>query len=456
MFNMSKYFGDRDFYKQTARIAIPFALQNMLMSGQSMIDTMMVTRIGMVSSVGTAAQVDTLCGLISYGCNGGISMFASQFFGAGDKKSLKKCLGFSLVLVLTNAVFWALAATFFGEQILRFYLNDDEVIRYSLQYLNIAKFSLLLGAFNYSFSNLFRATQQARVTLIASICSTITNVAMNYLLIFGVGPFPEMGIRGAATATLIAQCVSIAILVSYAFITHQDFLGSFSEVFGFNMAFVKPILARIAPLILNESTFGFGQTLFIKAFGELGKQPMDAYYVGNQIFNLLTFVIYGYGSSVEILLGARLGSGKLDQARKESDYHIGLGGIISVILVSILLLFARPLVAIFGLADPATAEMAVLVVYAFAVKASLRLYNYMIFCILRSGGDSAVIPLLDSGLEWLVGIPLAFLSVKVFGITSIALVLLITQAEQLVRFIFGIRRVKKYRWVNDLTETVSG
>ena len=455
MISMSRYIGDKEFYKKTARIAIPFALMNMLMSGQAMIDTMMVTRIGMVSAVGTAAQIDTLCSLISYGCNGGISMFASQFYGAGDKRNLKRCLGFSLILVVSNALFWILLATLFGEQILRFYLNDDEVIVHSLQYLQISKFSLLLGAFNYSFSNLLRSTQQAKISLAASICATVTKVTMNALLIFGLGPFPALGIRGAALGTIIAQCVSVCILLSYSFATHQAFLGSFKEVFGLDKEFVKPILAKIGPLILNESTFGFGQTMFIKAFGALGKQPMDAYYVGNQIFNLLTFIIYGYGNAVQILLGADLGRGNLENARRDCDYHIGLAGFLSAVLVTFLLVFARPLVTLFGLSDPATSSMAVLVVYAFAVKASMRLYNYMIFCVLRSGGDASVIPFLDSGLQWAVGIPLAFASVHLFGLKNIALVLLITQAEQLIRFVLGMRRVKQYRWVNDLTKTVA-
>jgi Na+-driven multidrug efflux pump len=78
----------------------------------------------------------------------------------------------------------------------------------------------------------------------------------------------------------------------------------------------------------------------------------------------------------------------------------------------------------------------------------------MIFCILRSGGDAKVIQFLDSGLEWLVGLPCAFLCVKVLGMTNIAVVLLITQLEQLIRLIFGMKRVRSYQWANDLTQLV--
>jgi hypothetical protein len=155
----------------------------------------------------------------------------------------------------------------------------------------------------------------------------------------------------------------------------------------------------------------------------------------------------------QILLGTELGRGKIDNAKRECDYHIGLSGIISAVLVIFLAVFAKPLVGLFRLNDPAVEQLAVWIVYVFAIKSSMRLYNFMIFCVLRSGGDAKIIQFLDSGLEWSVGLPSAFISVWL-GITNIAVVLLITQVEQLVRLVLGMRRVKTYKWAKDLTKTV--
>ena len=449
-----KYIGDKDFYKQTWKLAFPFALQNMLLSGQGMIDTLMVTRIGMVSAVGTAAQIDTLSGLVSYGVNGGIAMFASQFYGANDSKNLKRCTGLSFILVLSNALFWILMATFFGKEILSFYMSDPVVLENGLLYLKYMKFSLFTGSFSYCLANMYRSTGQAKIALHVSMMSTFINVLSNFLLIFGIGPFPKLGVVGAALGTIIAQTFGSSILLIHSIYTRQEFIGSFSEMFLLDKSFVKPILKRMAPLIINEGTFGFGQTLFIKAFGQLGKESMDAYYVGNQIYNLLTFVIYGYGNAVQILLGKRLGAGEIIEAQKESNYHIGLAGVISIFLVSFLLIFGKPMISLFGLESEISKTLAVGIVYVLALKASMRLYNYMIFCILRSGGDSKIITILDSGLQWAIGIPLAFISVNILNLTSITLVLLVTQTEQLIRVILGMIRVKSYRWANNLTKVV--
>ena len=448
-----KYIGPRWFYEDTWRIAFPLALQSVLMSGQSMIDTLMVSWIGMVSAVGTAAQIDTLSGTISYGIVGGIGMFSSQFFGAKDYKSLKKCMGIGLILVMTNALFWILMATFFGREILGFYIQDEEVINNGLQYLQFMKFSLFIGGISFCFSNMFRSIRQPRVALVISILTALMNITLNYLLIFGVDPIiPALGVRGAGIATVISTTFSAICYIVYSISTKQPFLGSFKEMFGFSFDFVKPILSRILPLLINESIFGVGQTLFIKAFGMLGKTQMDAYYVGNQIFNLLTFIIFGYGNAVQILLGVKLGAGKIEEAKEERHYHMGLSLILSTALVIFMIIFGRPMVSLFRIADPIAENLAVLIVDVFAVKASMRLFNFVIFCILRSGGDAKIIQFLDAGLEWLVGLPAAFICVYFFKMESLPLVLLITQVEQLVRLILGMRRINTEIWAKDLTQ----
>ncbi len=448
------YFGDREFYKRTADTAVPLALNSALQNTMSTVDTLMVSWIGMVSAVGTASQIQTLCGMVSYGIVGGISMFAAQFYGASDEKSLKKVMGLCLALTLGNALFWYLAATLFGRQILMFYMNDAGIVRDGLAYLSISKYSLLVSAFTMSFTSMLRSTGKARMTLRVSVASAFVNVFFNAVLIFGLGPFPRLGVRGAALGTVLASLFGAVIYVVYSVRTRQPFIGSLREMGSLDSRFVRPIFRRILPLLVNESTFGFGQTLFIKAFGKLGKEQMDAYYIGNQIFNLLSFVIYGYGSAVQVLLGQLLGAGKIEQAKKEEKWHMGLSAVLSLGMVSLLLVFARGLVALFRAPDPATAALAVRIVYVFAVKTSMRLFNFVIFCILRSGGDAAVIQFLDSGLEWAVGLPAAFACVDLFHLHDIALVLLIAQSEQLVRLFFGVRRIRTGIWAKDLTKLV--
>ncbi len=451
----SKYIGDRHFYARTLRIALPLSLQMLLQSCMGIIDTMMVSRIGMVTAVGTAVQIDTLANLITYGISSGIGMFAAQFFGAKQLNSLKKSFGLGLMLSAANGFFWFLVALFFGKVILSFYMGDPTIVEHSYSYLQISMFALVPLAINNVFGSMYRSTQQAKFILFISTIGASSNVFFNALFIFGFGPIPAMGVQGAALGTLLGQLIILTTYIIYSIKTKQPFIGSLKEMFTFDLDFAKPILIKMMPLIINEGLFGFGMTLFVKAFGVLGTQSMDAYYVANQIYNVFLFVVYGYGAAIAVLIGTRLGEGRIEQAINEQRYYLGLSGVLSFVLVSLILIFSGNMVALFGLTDPVVFGLAKSILYVLAIKASMRLFNFMIFSILRAGGDAKIIQFLDSGIMYFIGLPIAFGCVYLLGWESIVLVVLATQIEQLVRLICGLRRLTQRYWAKDLTKLVA-
>ncbi|NLC95960.1 MAG: MATE family efflux transporter [Erysipelotrichaceae bacterium] len=453
--DLKKYIGNKEFYKKTTKMALPLMFQQVLSGAMGIVDTVMVSWIGMVSAVGTAAQVDVLSSMIGYGIIGGTSMFSAQFYGAKDYKNLKRTFGLSILLTTINGLFWFIIASFFGEFLMKFYINEPVIVENAVKYLNITKYYLILNGINFAFSATYRSMKKSSFTLKVGVATMLLNTILNYVLIYGIGIFPKMGVEGAALGTVIATLVSVAIFASHAIYTKQPFIGSFKETFHFEKEFVITITKKIIPLMINEGFFGLGSTLFIKAFGQLGKTSMDAYYVSLQISNLFMFAIYGYGSAVQSLLGNILGAKKIDQAIEESNYHFGLSFVMALVLMLFMALFSKPLVRLFNLSDPVTNSLAVSLLYVFTVKLSMRLYNFVIFSILRSGGDANIIQFLDSGIVWLVGLPLAFFSVNVLNLDNIVIVLLITQLEQLVRLIFGMKRIFTYIWAKDLTVLVS-
>lgn len=446
-----QYVGDKEFYQKTFRIAIPLALQVLLQGCMNIVDMMMVSSIGMVTAVGNTAQILILHDGISWGIIAGISMFASQFFGGKQETNLQKTFVLGLILGSTNALLWTLVALFFGETLLYFYLPDLEILKYSMIYLRIMLFYLIPFAVNNSFMTMYRSTHQTKVTLCISILGASTNVLLNYIFIFGL----RLGIAGAAYGTVLAQLVTLTANISYAKYTKQIFIQNFRKSIKIDFHFVKPILVKMFPLIVNETFFGFGMSLFVKAFGMLGTQGMNAYYVANQIYNLFLFAINGYGSAVSILVGARLGSGNIQLAKEESKYQVGLGFVIGLVMVGAILVFAKPLVFLFGYSEGPIYTMAIGMLSAFAVKVLLRMFNFMMFSTLRAGGDTKVLNFLDSGIMYGVGLTLAFGSVMVLGIDNIVTVVWICQLEQFVRFIFTALRYRKFIWAKDLTKLVA-
>ena len=446
-----KYIAPSSFYKKVAAIAVPLALQQMLSSCMGIVDTLMVSWIGMVSAVGTATQIESIANTVSFGTVCGTGIFCAQYYGAKDEKNLKRSFGLSLTLSLIVATIFFTITSLFGPQILKFFLNDEKIITYGMQYLRISKYSFFPAMLAFCFNYVYRTIHKAKVSLAITMVSMGTNVLFNYLLIFGKFGFPEMGVAGAALGTVIAQCVALIVHIIYAIKTKQVFIGKPQEMLSFNIEFIKKVMKRITPMILNELLFGIGNTLFIKAFGTLGSEAMDAYYVAIKISDVFFFVIMGISNANTVITGNALGSGDIEKAKQEGNYFIGLAAGLAVIMSIAIIIFAKPMVMLFNLQDPNVFITAVKIVRVFSLKISLRLFIVIVFGALRAGGDSKILSLLDSGILWTIGLPSAFLCVNVFGIKDIALVFIIIQVEQLVRMILGLIRYKSYKWAVNLT-----
>ncbi len=445
------YLGTRDFYKKLLLISLPLALQQLLSSAMGIVDTMLVSRIGQVTAVGTAAQIDTMAITVAFGAASGAAIFMTQFYGAKDISRLRKSFGLGLLMSAGIALSFALAAFFLSGPLLRIYINDPQVLSSASDYLSVALFGYLPSILMMTFSFAYRSVHKTHIPLLIGTSSMILKISLSYLFIFGLFGFPIMGVRGAALGTVIAQSLGLLTYIIYSSLTNQQFMGKLSEMFGFTRNFIEVILRRSSPLILNEMLFAIGSTMYIIIFGRLGNQAMESYYVAIQIGNLFLFLIQGISTANAAILGAELGSGDLERAKATGNLFISVAVIVSLILSISVLVTAVPLVALFGLSDPVVISQAILIVRVFSVRLSLRLFNVIIFASLRAGGDSKFLAFLDSGILWLVGLPTAFVLVSVLHIQSIALVFLLVQVEQLVRVVVGLRRYFSGTWIRNLT-----
>lgn len=452
---IKRYIGPRAFYRKASLLAIPLAIQQLVSSCMGIIDSLMVSWIHQVSAVGIAVQIETLCTAVAWGAIAGTGIFSAQFYGAHDQKNLKRTFGLSIILGMGIGLIWLIIAAIFGRQIISFYIQDRAVIENSYQYLMIAMFSYIPLCLGFSFSYIYRSIQNTKVPLIIGIAAMGINIFVNYILIFGHLGCPALGIKGAALGTFIAQSFMLVSHIAYAYFSKQQFIGTFQEMFSLDYRFVKPIMRKIQPLIFNELMFGFGSTLFVKAFGVLGTSSMDAYYVGAKLSDVFNAVVTGISNATAVMLGVSLGSGDVSEAREEGNYFVGMAMFLAIMSIVFIFGFSHQLVAIFQLEDTYVVEQAVAIVKVFSLKIALRMFIVIVFSSLRAGGDSKILALLDSGLMWGIGIPLAFISVHLFHIQSIAMVFLVCQIEQIIRVYLGMKRYRKGEWAVNLTALIS-
>ena len=442
----------RHFYLEAAQIAVPVALQSLLSSCLGLVDTMMVSHIGMVSAVGTASQLDSINTLLSLGVTSGTAIFLAQYIGAGNTQKVRQTFGLSLMLSAGTALLLFLLAALFPGALMDFYTEDQHTAHYAVEYLSIVKYGFLPGSLANAFSYAFRSGKNTKIPLYVSSFKMLLNILLNGLLIFGPGPFPALGVRGAAIATVISQWCGILAYAALAIYTRQQFVGSLRQMFCMELFFVRVVLCRIYALVLNEVFFSFGETLYIKAFSTMGLAAMDAYFVGTKISGVFFIITFGVSSAATVIMGHALGRGDIEKAKELCGYFFSFAALLALLSAGAVTLFSRPMVALFGLQDPAVAELAVGIVRVLAVKIALRMFIVVAFSALRAGGDSKFLTFLDCGVMWLVGIPLTFLAVYVLHMESIAFVLLFAQLEHLARALLGAHRLRSGKWAVSLTE----
>lgn len=447
-----KYIAPSAFYKKIAGIALPLAAQQILNQGAGFVDTIMVSHVGGVGAVAVATQLDNLLGTVGFGINSGINIYSAQFYGARDWKSLKKCFGFQLLMNLLNFVVFFSVAQLFGKNILHFYSSGDSaIIDLAWQYLRITCCGYIFNVIISAFTFMYRAIHKTKVPMYIGFGINIINASLNYLLIFGKLGLPQMGVAGAALATVIANGCGAAAHILYAFATKQPFLGSIRELTDWDVIFLTPIIRRMIPLIANEAMFGLGNTMYVKAYGLLGGSALEIYKIGNTVGSFFYIAVMGMNNAVGLLVGEQLGKKDLEGAKRTVGCLFPLSGFLAVLMALLIALFASPMVSLFGLTDPIVAAASVTMVRMFAIRVAFRLFNVIFMSTLRAGGDSLFLMFLDCGVLWLIGVPLAFTGVYALKITTIAGLFALIQLEQLVRMGIGYGRYRQGKWCRNLT-----
>ena len=447
--NIREYIGDMDFYKKVGRVALPCALSQLLLSCRSIISSIMVSSIGMVTAVGNATNVIYLHDYLLWGFEAGAALFGAQFFGAGQYKNMAKTQGIFLLFSLLNAGIWIAISFTAGDKLLLFYLNDPELLPYSWTYLKYVMISLIFMCISQSYRCMYSAMHQAKVTFAFSLCYVINNLLCDFLFIYVL----KLGVAGAGMAILLSEIITCIFWIAYAYRNKPVFLLGLKEMFSFGVGFVSPFLAKVAPIAFNETLFGFGQSLFNKAYGMLGSSSMEAIYVGSEILSLALFIVWGYGEAVSILQGTLLGEGRIEQAKEESKYHLGLSFAVGLVLWLFMVILSPMFLHLYQISDPVVYDSCKSLLAVYGFKAFLRVFTYVMFCTLKAGGDSKIYNLLDSGIMYAVGIPIAFAGVY-FGMKDIVMLVLLCQIEQVVRFFLTLKRYNSYKWANNLTGLV--
>ena len=211
-----KFIGDKKFYLMVLSIAVPIMIQNGITNFVSLLDNIMIGRIGTEQMSGAAIvnQLIFVYNLCIFGGVSGAGIFTAQYFGQKDHEGVRQTLRYKLwMAVILTALTIVLFLTA-GDSLISMYLKGDggakeiqDTLAYGRQYLLIMLLGLPPFMMVQVYASTLRECGETVLPMKAGIVAVLINLAFNYLLIYGKFGFPEMGVRGAAVATVLSRYV---------------------------------------------------------------------------------------------------------------------------------------------------------------------------------------------------------------------------------------------------------
>ena len=442
---------DKNFRHKTLAIAIPIALQTLLNTTLNMVDTLMIGSLGdtSIAAVGLANKVFFVFILLIFGVVSGSSILTSQYWGKRDVTNIRRVLGMSLLLGIGASILFTVPSLIWPGGVMRIFTPSKSMITIGTKYLVIVCLSYPIIAVTNSYVALLRGVNQVKAPVVISVFAILINITFNYLLIYGKFGFPELGVAGAATATVIARIFECAALLCVVYIHRGPAAARIKELLDFNITFVKIYFKHVSTVIVNEFMWGLGVTMYSLVYGRMGDIATAAITITQTVEQIFMVIFQGIGGATAIIIGNVLGANKLKKAEEYAKNFMFLQFIFGILILIVCLLIKGSVISLFH----ATNEVARLVdlsLTVFAIYAPFKMFNFInIVGILRSGGDTKITLFLDVTGVWLIGVPLAVLGGLVFK-QPIYIVYAMVLVEEIYKFVLGYIRYRKKIWLRNI------
>ena len=440
-----------EFLKKVAVIAVPVALQNLLTTTGSMVDTMMIASLGtrQVGAVGLCAQFSSLMFACFWGFVGGGMLFFSQYWGAEDDDGINRSYGMTLICMLTVGVLFCVLAVCFPGTVMRLYTDKQAIREVGIQYLRIAGFSYPLMVLSMGMAALLRCTGQVRIPLYASIVSVLTNIILNRILIFGFFAVPALGVRGAAAATVMAQAAGILVIVLLAAKRKHPYLLAIHRHFRLTGAFFRVYFRKCFPILMNEIFIGLGNMVINIVLGRQPEEAIAALAVFRTLEGLVIGFFAGFSNAASVLVGTKVGSGQIDLAYERAWRLVYLcQGIIGMLGLTLILLHT-PILSVMGMHQDSF-RIAFGMICVYAAAGLIRMGNWVQNDTFRAAGDSVYGTVMEIIFMWAVVLPVVVLSGMVWHWPTL-LVFACCYVDEPIRYVLMQRHLFSGKWIRPVT-----
>lgn len=449
--NIKAYLGDKNFYKVTAAIALPIALQSLITIGVNLIDNIMLGALGEIPLSASALAVQYI-GFYNICCMGlgmGASVLVSRFWGMKDIGALKKAVTLMLRFTFVIGMLFTLAAAISPTGIMNMYIHEEPVIQEGVRYLKWSIPCFLLMGFSTTCTIVLRSTGQTKIPLAGSCIAFFINIFANWVFIFGNLGAPRMEIEGAALGTLISRIFEFSFNCGY-FILIDKRVGYRVKDLVMNCHdMVKDYLTISIPVLISDVLLGLGTNVVAMVMGRIGHVFVAANSITTVTQQLSTALIQGIAQAGCIVTGHSLGAGDYEKAKRQGWTFLLLGFVIGMVAGLIIIFIGDFIISCYNITEE-TRVVAAQLMKAIGFIVIFQSANSIITKgVLRGGGDTKCLMIADNIFLWVVSIPLGciagfWLKLPIFWIYFCL------KIDQFLKAFWCIFRLKSGKWIKKI------
>lgn len=282
---LNTFIGNKAFYKHTLAIALPIMIQNGITNFVGLLDNIMVGQIGteQMSGVAIVNQLLMIFNLCIFGGIAGAGIFTAQYYGENNNEGVRNTIRFKILIGVILTAIATIIFIMFGDILITSYLKGSSdggdlsaALHYGKSYLMVMLIGLPPFMMLQAYTGTLRECNETVVPMKAGLVAVCVNLVFNYLLIYGKLGFPQLGVIGAASATVLARYVEAGIVI---FWTHKNkeknpyIIGLYKKFF-IPFSLFKKFLAKGAPLLVNETLWSGGMAMLMQCYsvrGQIGR-----------------------------------------------------------------------------------------------------------------------------------------------------------------------------------------
>ena len=442
---------DRAFNWRLISLTLPISLQSLMLALVAAADALMLGRVDQISmaAASLATQIQFVQNMLLWAIVSGIAVLGAQYWGKGDRAVMGRLYAISARQAAVVCLVFFLGCRFFPSRRMLLFAHDPELVRIGAEYLEIASWSYLLTGLSQCTLGIMKVSDHVACAAVISSGAVVLNIILNAIFIFGLAGFPAMGVKGAALATVAARaaeliwCTGISLRRGFIRLTLRD-LRTFDRLLELDF------LRYMLPILGAGLLWGTGFTAYTAIMGHLGPDAAAANSVAAVVRDLMCCLCNGFSGAAGIIIGNKLGAGRLIQGKKYGDrlvvFSILLGLFCTVCVLACIPVVSRCLL----LTDQARTYMEGMFIILSVYMIGRTICTIVINGIFSAGGDTLFDIYSLIVCMWGIALPCAFASAFFFHF-PVLVAYACTCLDEVGKVPWVLAHHRRYKWVRNIT-----